>query len=64
VNATAVAWVMFLDIIYCFPTVMPVIKVNTNYVSVVVTGLVAFVIGSWFASKKGNLLDLRLIWRN
>jgi choline transport protein len=54
VNATAVAWVVFLDVIYCFPTVIPVTEVNMNYVSVVVTGLVAFVIGLWFTSKKGN----------
>lgn len=54
INATAVIWVVFLDIIYCFPTFMPVTKVNMNYVSVVVTGLVSFVIGLWFSSKKGK----------
>lgn len=54
VNATAVAWVVFLDIVYYFPTVMPVTKVNMNYVSVVVTGLVAFVVGLWFTSKRGK----------
>ena len=53
VNATAVAWVVFLDIVYCFPTVRPVTKTNMNYVSVVVVGLVAFVIGLWFTSKRG-----------
>lgn len=51
-NARAVVWVVFLDIIYCFPTVRPVAKANMNYVSVVVTGLAAFVIGLWFTSKK------------
>ena len=54
VNATAVTWVVFLDIIYCFPTVRPVTSVNMNYVSVVCAGLVIFVIGLWFTSKRGK----------
>jgi choline transport protein len=45
---------VFLDVVYCFPTVMPVNKENMNYVSIVVTGLIAFVIGLWFTSKKGK----------
>lgn len=54
VNATAVVWVVFLDVIYCFPTVMPATKENMNYVSIVVTGQVAFVVGLWFTSKRGK----------
>jgi choline transport protein len=54
VNATAVTWVVFLDIIYCFPTVRPVTSMNMNYVSVVRAGLVMFVIGLWFTSKRGT----------
>src|ERR1700737_1188994 len=54
VNATAVAWVLFLDVVYCFPTSMPVTIGNMNYVSVVATGLTMFVIGLWFTSKKGK----------
>jgi len=50
----AVAWVVFLDVVYCFPIVMPVTKTNMNYVSIVVTGLVAFVVALWFTSKKGK----------
>jgi choline transport protein len=54
INATSVIWVLFLDIIYCFPTVIPATSVNMNYVSVVVTGLTAFVLILWFTSKKGK----------
>jgi choline transport protein len=54
VNATAIAWALFLDVVYCFPTTMPVIIGNMNYVSVVAMGLAVFVIGLWFTSKKGK----------
>jgi choline transport protein len=54
VNATAIAWVLFLDVVYCFPTTMPVTIGNMNYVSVVAMWLAMFVIGLWFTSKKGK----------
>jgi choline transport protein len=54
VNATAVTWVVFLDIVYCIPTVRPIKSVNMNYISVVCNGLVLFVIGLWFTSKRGK----------
>jgi choline transport protein len=60
VNATAVIWVVFLDIVYCFPTTMPVTKVNMQYVSVVVTGLVMFVLGLWFVSKRKTFTGPRI----
>lgn len=53
VNATSVIWVLFLDVIYCCPTAMPVTIRNMNYVSVVVVGLVTFVLSLWFTSKRG-----------
>lgn len=53
INGTAVAWVTFLDILYCFPTAMPVTPQNMSYVSVVSVGLVTFVILLWFTTKKG-----------
>jgi choline transport protein len=56
INSVAVAWVVFLDIIYCFPIVMPVTPPGMNYVSVVTTGLIAFVLGLWFISKKGKFV--------
>lgn len=54
INAVAVVWVIFLDIVYCFPTTMPVTVQNMSYVSVVAVGLTAFVLGLWFTSKRGK----------
>lgn len=53
VNATAVLWVIFLDILYCFPTVLPVTPQNMSWVSVVSVGLVSFIILLWFTTKRG-----------
>jgi choline transport protein len=65
INAIAVAWVVFLDILYCFPTTMPVTPQNMSYVSVVSVGLVSFVVALWFATKKGTFkgphVDLDLL---
>lgn len=65
INAIAVAWVVFLDILYCFPTAMPVSAANMSYVSVVAFGLIAFVIGLWFTTKrgvfKGPRIDIELL---
>jgi choline transport protein len=60
VNATAVIWVIFLDIIYCFPTAMPVTPQNMNFVSVVTIGLTLFVLGLWFTSKKGKFVGPKI----
>jgi choline transport protein len=53
INIVAVAWVLFVDVIACFPTAMPVTPSNMSYVSVVTTGLTGFVIILWFTSKRG-----------
>lgn len=53
INAIAIAWVAFLDILYCFPTTLPVTPQNMSYVSVVVAGLLIFIITLWFTTKKG-----------
>src|ERR1700742_1260863 len=53
INATAVAWVCFLNVLYCFPTTMPVTPQNMSYVSVVTVGLVTFVVVLWFTTKRG-----------
>lgn len=50
----AVAWVIFLDVVYCVPTAMPVTLENMNYVSVVSVGLTVFVLGLWFTTKRGK----------
>jgi choline transport protein len=53
INAIAVAWVVFLDVLYCFPTAMPVTPQNMSYVSVVSVGLIGFVLTLWFTTKRG-----------
>lgn len=53
VNGIAVAWVCFLNVLYCIPTTMPVTPQNMSWVSVVCTGLVSFVVILWFTTKKG-----------
>jgi choline transport protein len=53
INAIAIAWVVFLDVLYCFPTSLPVSPQNMSYVSVVSAGLVVFVVTLWFTTKKG-----------
>ncbi|RVX70500.1 hypothetical protein B0A52_05151 [Exophiala mesophila] len=54
INAIAVLWVCFLDILACFSTILPVNPENMSYVSVVCVGLVSFVVILWFISKKGK----------
>ena len=53
INATAVVWVVFLNIVYCIPTSTPVTVQNMSYVSVVCFGLVSFVVILWFSTKRG-----------
>lgn len=53
INAVAVAWVAFLDVLYCFPIALPVTPENMSYVSVVCAGLLGFVTILWFTTKRG-----------
>lgn len=65
VNGISVIWVVFLDILYCFPTTVPVTAENMSYVSIVFVGLVGFVLVLWVTTKKntftGPKIDLRLL---
>ena len=65
INAISVAWVVFLDVLYCFPTSMPVTPQNMSYVSVVSIGLVSFDMILWFITKRrtfmGPKIDLDLL---
>jgi choline transport protein len=65
INGVSVAWVVFLDVLYCFPTSMPVTPQNMSYVSVVCAGLVGFVIALWFTTKRGTFkgpkIDLEVL---
>ncbi|CEI70466.1 hypothetical protein FVEN_g1028 [Fusarium venenatum] len=60
INGVSVLWVVFLDILYCFPTAMPVTAENMSYVSVVFVGLVGFVIVLWFTTKKNTFTGPRI----
>lgn len=44
VNGIAVVWVVVLDILYCFPVMLPVTLENMSWVSVVSVSLVSFVV--------------------
>lgn len=59
-NAAAVAWVAFLDIVYFIPTLQPVTATNMNYVSVVTVGLVGFVLILWFTTKRTTFTGPRI----
>lgn len=65
INAVSVVWVIFLDILYCFPTSMPVTLNNMSWVPVVSVGLVSFIITLWFTTKKGRFtgpqIDMELL---
>uniref|UniRef100_A0A8H7N8L0 Amino acid permease/ SLC12A domain-containing protein n=1 Tax=Bionectria ochroleuca TaxID=29856 RepID=A0A8H7N8L0_BIOOC len=65
VNALAVSWVVFLNVIYCFPTRMPVSGKNMNYVSIVCAGMMAFILLLWFTTKKktfmGPTIDIKAL---
>lgn len=67
INAIAVAWVLFLDVLYCFPTSKPVTPQNMSYVSVVSVGLISIVLSLWFLNKrskfKGPNVDHNLLNR-
>ena len=54
INSIAVVWVLLLDVLYCFPTAVPVTSESMNYVSVVSVGLVGFVITLWMTSKRST----------
>ncbi|KAF7559738.1 hypothetical protein G7046_g4403 [Stylonectria norvegica] len=65
VNAVSVAWVVYLDVLYCIPTALPVTPQNMSYVSVVCAGLIGFILTLWFTTKKGTFkgpkIDLDLL---
>jgi choline transport protein len=61
-NATAVLWVVFLDIVYFIPTVQPVTVKNMNYVSVVAVGIVTFILVLWFTTKRNTFEGPTVDW--
>lgn len=51
-NAFACLWVAFYTVVFCFPIALPVTVQSMNYASVVVAGIVVFIICFWFAAKR------------
>ncbi|OQE26718.1 hypothetical protein PENSTE_c005G03148 [Penicillium steckii] len=60
INFLAVAWVVFLDVLCCIPTEMPVTKENMNYISVVSVGLTSIILLIYVFCKKGKYLGPRM----
>ncbi|KIW11193.1 hypothetical protein PV08_10493 [Exophiala spinifera] len=52
VNVLACAWVVGIDVLFCFPPVMPVTKNNMNWISVVTVGLCSYIFIAWHVSQK------------
>ncbi|KAH9837778.1 APC amino acid permease [Rhodofomes roseus] len=46
-NLTCIFWTMFVCVIFCIPTELPVTKANMNYASVITVGII-FLSGVWF----------------
>ena len=64
-NGVSVAFVIFMDVIYCFPTTLPATAANMSYVSVVFIGITGFIMALWFTTKhktfKGPYVNNELI---
>lgn len=52
INIVAVAWVIFLDVIYCLPSTWPVTPTNMSYVSVVTVGVLLLISILWLTVKR------------
>lgn len=55
VNVVAVAWVVFIDILACFPVFYPVTSETLegmNWISVLSVFLVLLILGLWFTTKR------------
>ncbi|EPT00062.1 hypothetical protein FOMPIDRAFT_1163529 [Fomitopsis schrenkii] len=46
-NLTCIFWTMFVCVIFCIPTQLPVTKTNMNYASVITVGVI-FLSGVWY----------------
>lgn len=52
VGAVAVAWIMFITVIFCLPTANPVNEQTLNYTPVAVGIIAILAIGGWFLSAR------------
>ncbi|OOQ82084.1 putative amino acid permease [Penicillium brasilianum] len=51
-NAFSILWVLFITIIFCFPTSIPTTAASMNYVSVIIVGISVLILVSWWAGKR------------
>ncbi|OQE10388.1 hypothetical protein PENVUL_c004G00297 [Penicillium vulpinum] len=59
-NAFSILWVVFITILFCFPTSIPTTTVSMNYVSVVITGISLLIMVSWWGGKRKTFSGLRI----
>lgn len=51
-NAFSILWVLFITIMFCFPTSIPTTVADMNYVSVIVVGISFLILVSWWGGKR------------
>ncbi|KAF3386730.1 Choline transport protein [Penicillium rolfsii] len=51
-NAFSILWVLFITIIFCFPTFIPTTVADMNYVSVIIVGISFLILISWWGGKR------------
>lgn len=51
-NAFSIVWVLFITILFCFPTSLPTTSPSMNYVSVIIVGISFLIFISWWAGKR------------
>jgi amino acid transporter len=51
-NAFSILWVLFITIIFCFPTSIPTTVASMNYVSVIIVGISFLILISWWGGKR------------
>ncbi|CAI6072493.1 unnamed protein product [Clonostachys chloroleuca] len=65
INALSVLWVFGLNILFCFPTTLPITAMNMNYVPIVVSVATASIFVFWFMGKKnsftGPVIDMKAL---
>jgi amino acid transporter len=51
-NAFSILWVLFITIIFCFPTSIPTTAASMNYASVIIVGIPFLILLSWWGGKR------------
>ncbi|KAJ6037169.1 amino acid transporter [Penicillium herquei] len=59
-NGFSILWVIFITIMSCFPTSIPTTVASMNYVSVIITGISAIILISWWGGKRKTFSGPRI----